>query len=112
MEKRSSDRHKTGDQYKGKVILADKITIKDISLTGIRLESIENLTPNNIYRIEITSRDNEKITPLGEVVWSFLMRTVSEKNRTMSIYGVGLKFIELTDDEKHSLEENLNELVK
>ena len=40
------------------------------------------------------------------------MRTVSEKDRTMSIYGVGLKFIELTDDEKHFLEENLNELVK
>ena len=112
MEKRSSERYKTGDKYKVKVILADAVTIKDISLSGIRLESVENLTPNNIYRIEITSRDNVKITPLCEVIWSSLLRTVSEKDKTMSIYGVGLKFIELTDNEKHFLEKNLNKLVK
>ena len=107
MKGRISERHKTGDKYKGKVILSDAVTIKDISLSGIRLETIEDLTPDNKCRTEITSSDNQKITPLCEVVWSSLMRKINEKDRTVSIYGVGLKFIDLTDNEKHFLEREM-----
>ena len=107
MEKRNSERHKAGDKYKGKVILADAVTIKDISLGGIQLETIEDLTPDNVCRIEITSSDNKKITPLCEVVWSSLMRRMNEKDRTISVYGVGLKFIDLTDNEKQFLEREM-----
>jgi hypothetical protein len=75
VERRSSEHYKSGHECKGKIILAEALTIRDISLSGIQLETREYLTPNSICRIEITSSDKDKITPLCEVVWSNLMRT-------------------------------------
>ena len=66
-----------------------------------------DLTLNNICRTEITSSDNQKITPLCEVVWSSLTRKINENDRTISIYGIGLKFIDLTDNEKRFLEKEM-----
>jgi hypothetical protein len=111
LERRSSKHYKSGHEYKGKIILAEALTIRDISLSGIQLETIESLTPDSICRIEITSSGNEKISPLCKVVWSNLVRTEEKKNETLSIYGVGLKFIELNDSEKQFLEKNISELA-
>lgn len=112
MDKRSSEHYKTGAKYRGKLILADSLIIRDISLHGVQLEIMEDLVPETQCRIEITAGNNDKITPLCKVVWSSLQRTEERKGETLTIYGAGLEFVELTDEEKELLEKNLKELAK
>ena len=112
MEKRSSEHYKTGTKYKGKLILADSLTIRDISLEGVQLLIMEDLVPETECRIEISSSSDEKITPLCKVVWSSLMRTEERNGKTLSTYGAGLEFIDLSEDEKELLEKNIKELAE
>ena len=70
------------------------------------------LPPGHVCRIEIVSDSNEIITPKCEVTWSSLLRTLEKENEALSIYGAGLKFIELTDSEKLFLEKNISEFAK
>ncbi len=111
MEKRNSEHYKTGHKYKGRLILSDLLNIRDISLSGIQLETVVHLISDSICRIEITSGDNEKITPQCKVVWSDLMRTVKKEGETLSIYFVGLNFTVLNDSEIQFLEKNIKALV-
>ncbi len=111
MEKRSSEHYKTGHKYKGRLILADSLNIRDISLSGIQLETVEHLIPDSICRIEITSGDNEKITPKCKVVWCDLRRTEEKEGETVSIYFAGLNFTGLNDSEIQFLEKNIKELA-
>jgi hypothetical protein len=112
MDKRISERIKSDNQYIGELILASKIKILDITISGICLETSEHLTTNNIYRIELVPSNNETITPKCVVVWSSLRRTVKEKGYKLSIYRSGLKFIELTDSEKLYLESYIKGTTK
>ena len=111
MEKRSSEHYKTGHKYKGKLIRADSLNIRDISLSGIQLETIEHLIEDSICRIEITSGDNEKITPQCKVVWFDLLRTEEKEGEKVSIYSAGLNFTELNESEIQFLEKNIKELA-
>ena len=111
MEKRSSEHYKTGHKYKGRLIIADSLNIRDISLNGIQLETVEHLIPDSICRIEISSGDNEKIAPQCKVVWSDLMRTEEKEGETVSIYSAGLNFTGLNDSEIQFLEKNIKELA-
>ncbi len=111
MEKCSSEHYKTGHKYKGRLILADSLNIRDISLSGIQLETVAHLIPDSICRIEITSGDNETITPQCKVVWSNLMRTEEKEGETVSIYFAGLNFTGLNDSEKQFLDNNISELA-
>ncbi len=112
MENREGDRFKAGSKYKGKLILADAVTIKDISISGLCLETSERLTINNQYRIEVVDKDKEKMTLSGIAVRSFLRGTLKEKDNTMPVYEVGIKFIELESNEKVFLQKYMNELAR
>ncbi len=112
MERREEDRFRAGSKYKGKLILADAVIIKDISPGGICFETSERLTINNVYRIEMAAGDKEKITLTGIVVRSFLKGTFKRKDDSVPVYEIGLKFIELKDSEKHFIEEFIKELTK
>ncbi len=112
MEKREGDRFKAGNKYKGKLILADAVTIRDISISGVCLETSERLTTNNLYRIEMVDKDKERMTLTGVAVRSFLRGTLREKDNTVPLYEVGLKFIELKNNEKVFLEKLIKELTK
>jgi hypothetical protein len=111
MDKRSSEHYKAGHKYKGRLILVDSLNIRDISLSGIQLETVEHLIPDSICRIEITSGDNKIITPQCKVIWSDLRRTEEKEGETVSIYFSGLNFTGLSDSEIQFLEKNIKELA-
>ena len=110
MEKRERERLKAGAEYKGRLILANTVTIKDISISGICVETSERLNTNNNYRIEMISGSKEKTALPGKVIRSFIKGALRQGNDTIPFYEVGLKFLELTDNEKQFLEKFLSEL--
>lgn len=111
MEKRERERLKAGAEYKGRLILANTVTIKDISISGICVETSERLNTNNNYRIEMISGSKEKAALPGKVVRSFIKGTLRQGgDEAIPFYEVGLKFLELTDNEKQFLEKFLSEL--
>ncbi len=103
MEKRKSERFKTGDMCSGKLILTEKGKIKNISIGGICMEISQHININTIYKIEIVCSKNKKIIPTGVVVWSSFKGTVKKKDDILPIYEVGLKFIKLNDGDKQFL---------
>jgi hypothetical protein len=112
MEKRKSERFKTGNKCRGKLIVGEKIKIKNISISGICMEILQHLRINNIYKIEIVCSKNKKITPTGVVVWSSFRGSLKKKGDILPIYQVGLKFIELNDTDKHFLDKLISEFTK
>ena len=110
MEKREQERLKAGAEYKGRLILANTVTIKDISISWICVETSERLNTNNNYRIEMISSSKEKAALSGKVIRSFIKGALRQGNDTIPFYEVGLKFLELTDNEKQFLEKFLSEL--
>ncbi len=97
---RTFDRFKPGTKCKAKLIHADEVAIKNISLGGILVETTRRLNVNTNYRIQIIFSDNEVITPTGTVVRAFLRGTAHAEPNTVPLYEVALKFIRLKDSEK------------
>src|SRR3989338_3538320 len=97
------DRFKPGAKCKAKLIHADEVEIKNISIGGILVETTRRLNVNTNYRIQIISSDNnEVITPTGTVARAFLRGTAhtETESNTVPLYEVALKFIGLKDSEK------------
>ncbi len=97
---RRFDRFKPGTECRAKLIHADEVTIKNISVGGILVETTKRLNVNNHYRIQIISSDTEVITPSVTVVRAFLRGTTEVEFNTVPLYEVALKFIKLKDNEK------------
>jgi hypothetical protein len=98
---RTFDRFKPGAKCKAKLIHADEVEIKNISIGGILVETTRRLNVNTNYRIQIISSDNnEVITPTGTVARAFLRGTADTESNTVPLYEVALKFIGLKDNEK------------
>lgn len=100
---RTFDRFKPGVKCKAKLIHADEVEIKNISIGGILVETTRRLNVNTNYRIQIISSDNnEVITPTGTVARAFLRGTahIETESNTIPLYEVALKFIGLKDNEK------------
>ncbi len=100
---RTFDRFKPGAKCKAKLIHADEVVIKNISIGGILVETTRRLNVNTNYRIQIISSDNnEVITPTGTVARAFLRGTAhtETESNTVPLYEVALKFIGLKDSEK------------
>lgn len=98
------ERFKTGDKYSVKLILADDVRIKDISLGGILLETTRRLNLNRKYRIQIGGVNDGTISPMGLVVWASLKSTVKKMHDSLPVYHVALKFVDLDAAEKSYLE--------
>ncbi len=104
------ERFKTGNRYNAKLILADDVRIKDISLGGILLETTKHLIMNTKYRIQISSINNETITPSGLVVWASLKNSIKRNHCAVPVYHVAFKFDKLNDTDKDYLERLISEL--
>lgn len=116
MKKQSSgriyNRFKTGGKFRVKLILADKVTIKNISLGGILLETTKRLNINTTYRIQIISSDNnETLTPKGTVVRASLNKQINKGINSLPLYTVAFKFIELDEREKRFLDKLISEIA-
>ncbi len=105
------DRFKAGDKCKAKLLLADDVKIRDISVGGILLETTKRLNINSRYKIQIDGKlGNEKIMPLGIVVRESMKGTVKKKFDNVPVYHVALKFVALTTEEEAFLNKLISEL--
>jgi c-di-GMP-binding flagellar brake protein YcgR len=116
MKKQSSfriyNRFKTGSKFRAKLILADEVTIKNISFGGILLETTKRLNINTTYRIQIVSSDNnETLTPKGTVVRAALKGQINTGLNFLPLYTVAFKFIELEEREKRFLDKIISEIA-
>jgi len=115
MERRSSNRiynrFKTGDKVRAKLILADEVAIKNISFSGILLETTKRMNINTTYRIQLVSSDNESITPKGMVVRESLSGQINIGINSLPLYSVAFKFVELDEREKRFLDKLLSEIA-
>jgi c-di-GMP-binding flagellar brake protein YcgR len=109
MERRQFKRFAADPKYRAKLILADEVLLKDISLGGLSLRTSQRLSPNSTYRVELVSSDNERITPTVTVVRSFFKGTIDREGETLPLYEVGLKFVELNEREREFLERFIND---
>ncbi len=97
---RTHERFKPNSNCKAKLIYADEVAIKNISLGGILVETTRRLNVNASYRIQIISDESDVITPTGLVTRAFLRGTANIESNAVPLYEVALKFAKLKDDEK------------
>jgi diguanylate cyclase (GGDEF)-like protein/PAS domain S-box-containing protein len=109
-ESRIYKRFKAGNNYWAEINGSGKISIKDISISGICLKTSEYLDTSSICKIRVFS-STESITSQGMVVWSYLMGTQTEKEKSLPYYETGLKFIKTNDKTKRSLEKYISGLA-
>ena len=115
MKKQSSgriyNRFKTSSKFRAKLILADEVAIKNISFSGILLETTKRMNINTTYRIQLVSSDNESITPKGMVVRESLSGQINIGINSLPLYSVAFKFVELDEREKRFLDKLLSEIA-
>ena len=115
MKKQSSfriyNRFKTGSKFRAKLILADEVTIKNISFGGILLETTKRLNINTTYKIQLVSPDNASITPKGAVVRESLSGQINNGVKSLPLYTVAFKFAALDESEKRFLDKLLSEIA-
>ncbi|MDH4028091.1 MAG: PAS domain-containing protein [Nitrospirota bacterium] len=89
-DERKHRRFRINGSYSATISVSDSVRIKDISLSGMRLETLQYLNINNIYDIRIISADGQDLTLTGEVVWSSLNKEAAEKCADVPCYEAGL----------------------
>lgn len=110
MDKRKRKRFTAGKPYKGRIILAEDIMVKNISESGLCLETFQRVSTNRVYRIQFQPSDNKKVMLTAQAVWSILRGTRKENEDVIPVYEVGLKFLEMSEIEKQFLEEFIQRL--
>lgn len=80
---------------------SDMVELKDISLGGIRLNSDRPLTADSVHIVKIFPSIKKEIHLTGTVAWlSSTQSPAGSQN-----YEIGIKFVEMNEDSKHSLEQ-------
>jgi diguanylate cyclase (GGDEF)-like protein/PAS domain S-box-containing protein len=103
VDRRVFKRFKTGDHCWAELDISGKVKVKDISIGGARLNTPQPLTSHTLYKIKIYPSDNEEIALTGVVAWS--SRIGYEMGKDVKFpYEAGLKFIELSENLKSSLD--------
>jgi diguanylate cyclase (GGDEF)-like protein/PAS domain S-box-containing protein len=111
LERRTFKRFKPDNNRWAELDRSGRVRIKDISLSGICLKTSQYLTADSTYTIKIFPTNNKEITSTCVVVWSYLMRTTTEKDYGIPNYETGLKFVEMNDHLKSSLEKFITNLA-
>ena len=109
-EHRSHPRFRLGENYKAAIDGSGEVLIKDLSVDGMCLKSVEELNFNRIYKASVFSPENERIDLTGEIVWSYFMGTSEEQNDA-PYYESGLKFTEMNDIMKSALENFVEKII-
>ncbi len=109
-ESRIYKRFNIGNDYWAEINGSDKVNIKDISVGGVCLRTSRHLDPSSSCKIKVLS-SSENIASDGIVVWSYLMGTKTEEGTSQPYYETGLKFIEMNDKIKNSLEKYISSIT-
>jgi len=104
MIKHEGKRYRTDTINRGRFIYSKDISIKKISDSEMFLETSLYINTNNLYQFELVNKDKEKKKLTGEAISSFLRRTQKANGDNVPIYEVGMKFIELSYEEKQFLD--------
>ncbi len=103
-EERGYERYETDNSPPAELAVSGSAMIKNISISGISVRTSQRLTKNMIYKVKMRNNSNEELSLKGLVVWSSLVEKVSGKGDVGPYYEAGLRFIELNDSLKSSLE--------
>jgi len=103
-ERRIYKRYRTEDNSWAELDISGKVTIKDISLGGVCLETSKQLGADIIYKIKMFTADNEEISLSGVVVRSSQKERQAVKGVGTTYYESGIKFLEFGTSIKSSLE--------
>jgi hypothetical protein len=103
MVKNEVKRYRNDTIKRGRVIYSNDIIIKKISDSELSLETSLHINTNSVNKIELVNKNKEKKKLAGEAISSLLRRTQIVNGDYVPIYAVGIKFIELSDEEKHFL---------
>jgi diguanylate cyclase (GGDEF)-like protein/PAS domain S-box-containing protein len=109
-ESRVYKRFSIGNDCWAEINSSDKVSIKDISVGGVCLRTSMHLDPSSTCKIKVLS-SSENIVSDGIVVWSYLMGTKTEKGTSQPYYETGLKFIEMNEKIKNSLEKYISSIT-
>ncbi|MBI5663831.1 MAG: diguanylate cyclase [Nitrospirae bacterium] len=102
-DRRIYKRFRTGDNCWAELDISGKVKILDISIGGALVNSSQPLGADIIYKIKMSSADGEEISLTGILAWGSHRGPVPEEEGTFP-YSGGLKFIELNDSQKISLD--------
>ena len=97
MDKRKYKRFTAGYYFDIDSDIADKVKIRDISISGICLETSRRININSIYSMNFVTKGIGEKTLKGNVVWSTLIRSIKDNFDIIPIYQIGIKFIEEND---------------
>lgn len=104
MEKRAYKRLATKSHCDIKCAVGHKQKIKNISIGGICLETSRHIGPNSIYDMKIVTKGYEEEHLKGEVVWSYLTKSLKDNGDLYPIYNIGFKFIGQNDKKNKFLQ--------
>jgi hypothetical protein len=110
IERRKVKRYSTGSKCRGRIIFLEDIIIKNISDTGMCIETNQPINTNRIYKIQLLPKEDKEAMIKVEVAWAMLRGTRKEKNDLLPVYEVGLKFTEMNEDEKKYLEDLISRI--
>ena len=102
MDKREHERKRVKGDVDGKMILVDHVMILDLSMNGIRFESIRRVDMNSVHTIKI-ERNDIALSVKGQVVRSYLCLK-QEEGTPVAVYDVAMSFKNLPHEAKKSLE--------
>ena len=111
-EERVHERYTSGSGSLAELVVSGSAMIKDISLGGISLRTSQRLTKNTMYRVKLLFADHEGLSINSIAVWSSLLENVSEKDDAKPYYEAGLRFIELDEHLRESLEKLVISVAK
>lgn len=111
MENRLHKRFEIKSYCDVECVVAHDIKIKNISLSGICLETSQHIDTRLPYDMKLVTKKREEIILKGKVAWSSLMQSVKDKNNIYPIYNIGLKFIEMNDKSNNFLEKLIERLA-
>ncbi len=101
-EKRRHKRHNI-DGIHGNMLFSSDISIVNISLDGVAVETTKRLNINKDYMLKISYK-SKVIKFRGRVVWSILHHTETQKTGEMvPVYRAGLRFMDLRSDTSNLL---------
>ncbi len=97
-------RFRAGNDCWAELDISGRVRIKNLSLGGACLQTLKLLEIDHMYTIKLIPREHEEIMLTGIVTWS--SSSVPADDREVNLpYEAGLKFIELSDSIKSSLQE-------
>lgn len=102
LERRIYKRFRTGNDCWAELDISGRVRILDISLGGACVSSSHPLGADIIYKIKISPSEGEEISLSGVVTWTSEHEPVPGKEEPFP-YSGGLKFIEISDSHKISL---------